>query len=241
MKTIESETSFFSFEVNFWVILLIIAVVLLFIISVFLLKRIFNLEDELEKEIKSLNMKSNQLIIKIEDEIKKQMTNSINIKPQKTNIQTEVIEPKLKPLEEEKSKPIDLIIPPPIKQIDEPKEEMIEPAIKKQEVFYMPAPSLSGDFDINNTSDSFKETVTLYKFFIHKNNPDKADFEFYSDAIGIKNAVNYPDKYLESVCNINSGYNPNTKKIITETKGTAQKTRDKWVVNSNNKAKIKYE
>lgn len=240
MKAIESDTSFISFEVNFWFILLMI--MFLFILYKFfdLLKwvnkskiRIDKLEEKIENHKWNISKLKNEIEI-----VNKTLINNTQSQPN----QKEVIVPKKQPLLDVKTEPIDLTIQPPVKKIDEPKEETIEPAIIKQEkMFFMPAPSSEGDFDISNGSDIFKETVTLYKFFIHKNNPDKADFEFYSDAIGIKNAVNYPDKYLESVCNINSGYNPNTKKIITETKGTAQKIRDKWVVNSNNKAKIKYE
>ncbi|WP_367752449.1 hypothetical protein [Flavobacterium sp. WC2430] len=238
MKAIESETSFFSFEVNFWFILLMI--IFLFILYKFfdLLKRVNKSKiriDKLEEKIEHHKWDISSLKNEIEIVAK-----TINTKTQsQPNTRKEVIVPKGQPLLDVKTEPIDLTIQPPVK-INEPKEETIEPAIIIQEkIFFMPAPSSEGDFDISNSSDIFKETVTLYKFFIHKNNPEKADFEFYSDAIGIKNAVNYPDKYLESVCNIYSGYNPNTKKIITETKGTAQKNGDKWVVNS--KAKIKYE
>ena len=237
MKAVESETSFISFEVNFWFILLMI--MFLFILYKFfdLLKsvdkskiRIDKLEEKVEQDKWKISNLKNEIEI---------VTKSLINTQSQPNTRKEVIAPKGQPFLDVKTEPIDLTIQPPV-NINEPREETIEPAIIKQEkMFFMPAPSSEGDFDISNSSDIFKETVTLYKFFIHENNPDKADFEFYSDAIGIKNAVNYPDKYLESVCNIYSGYNPNTKKIITETKGTAQKNGDKWVVNR--KAKIKYE
>lgn len=226
MKGIVKETSFFSFELNFWVILLLTIVVLLLITSVLLFKRVNELDFSVNK-LKEKIRYYDRNISDLKADIKKISSTPVSIYQPKTNIQTEAVIDKEQFIEEEKSKPIEMPVSPQVKKLEE--------------VFYMPAPSLSGDFDISNKSDSFKETITLYKFFINKNNPNKADFEFNSDVIGIKNAVNYPDKYLESVCNINSAYNPNTKKIITERKGTAERIGDKWVVNNKNKAQIKYE
>jgi hypothetical protein len=211
---------------NFWFIFLIIIVVLLVLTAFILLKRVNKLDDSVDK-LKEKIRYYNRNISELEIKLKNLSPTLVNNNQIKTNIQKEVVVSKELSLGEKKSEPIEMTIPRVVIQHDD--------------VFFMPAPSSEGGFDINNESRKFRETVTLYKFIIHKNNSNKADFEFHSDEIGIKNAVNYPNRYLESVCSINSAHNPNTKKIITERNGTADKIGDKWVVNSNNKAQIKYE
>lgn len=224
MKTIMLETNFFSFTVNFWFILLVTIVVLLIIILFFLFKWINGLDNSVDK-LKEKIRYYDRDISDLKSDLKRLNATPVSNNQTKGNIQGEVVAEKAQLIEEEKSKPIEMQIPPQRKTSDE--------------VFFMPSPSIEGYFASSDKSEIFKETITLYKFIIHKNNPNKADFEFNSDAMGIKNAVNYPDRYLEPVCIINSAYNPNTKKIININKGVADKIGDKWIVNV--KAKIKYE
>ncbi len=104
---------------------------------------------------------------------------------------------------------------------------------------FMPGPSIDGCFLETNGSEFFKETVSLYKLRILNDNPNMANFEFNSDAFGIKNAVSYPDRYLEPICDSINLYNPTAKKIVTVNNGIVEKNGNKWVVLT--KAKIKYE
>ena len=106
--------------------------------------------------------------------------------------------------------------------------------------FYMATPNKEdGSFDISGQTDMFKPTQSLYKFTVDESNKSKAIFVFDSDEIGISEAVNTPHRYLDGVCEIENARNPNAKKIVTTTPGTAEKRNDKWVVTI--KAKIKYE
>ncbi len=226
MKTIMLENSFFSLSINFWFILLITIVGLLLIFLFFIIKWVNTIDNSVEilkVKIKSFESTINSL----RNEISKVNTTPVSCDQPKVINQPVVVPIIEKPIEEEKSTPIEM--------------EIYKPLTKIEEVFFMPAPSLEGYFALSDKSNVFKETISLYKFLIDKNNPNKAEFEFHSDSIGIKNAINYPDRCLESVCNINSAHNPNTKKIITIKPGIAEKNGDNWIVNSNNKAQIKYE
>lgn len=219
------ENSFFSFSLNFWIILLgVIVLVLLIILFLFFksLKEEYRDNEKLKKEIKNKALEINRLKVELDSRSNLTSNNKIQVS---VDIPKEISSAPTKIIADEKSNPIEMEIPPQRKIPDE--------------VFFMPSPSIDGYFALSDKSEIFKETITLYKFIIHKNNPNKADFEFNSDAMGIKNAINYPDRCLEPVCIINSAYNPNTRKIITQKNGVADKIGDKWIVNS--KAKIKYE
>lgn len=216
----------FSSSINYWFIFLAFTVVLFFFLVIVLLIWV----NKINNTINSLKKDNNYLKSKISKT--ESQTVKINSTPEmnkisNSTIQTEVFKENEQLIEEEKSLPIEM-------------EDITVPKTV-EDIFYMPSPSSDGDFEISNRSNIFKETISLYKFFVHDDNPNKADFEFHSDSIGIKNAVNYPDRYLEPVCLINSAYNPNTKEIVTEKKGVAEIVADKWVVNHSNKAHIKYE
>jgi hypothetical protein len=107
-----------------------------------------------------------------------------------------------------------------------------------QEEFYMATPD-QNTFDLSSLSNTFKPTQSLYKFTVDNQDKSKASFIFHSDEIGIKDAVNYPHRYLEPVCEPQNALNQNARNINTIKPGIAEKRNDKWVVTT--KAKIKYE
>jgi len=116
--------------------------------------------------------------------------------------------------------------------------ELSVPPKPVQEEFYMATPD-QNTFDLSSLSQTFKPTQTLYKFTVDAYIKSKATFVFFSDEIGIKDAVNYPHRYLETVCDPQNALNQNAKSIITINPGIAEKRNDKWLVVT--KAKIKYE
>ncbi|TDE04281.1 hypothetical protein [Flavobacterium sandaracinum] len=107
-------------------------------------------------------------------------------------------------------------------------------------VFYMATPNKEdGSFDISSQTETFKPTQSLYKFTVDNSNSSKAKFEFFSDEAGIRDSIDSPQTYIDPVCEPQNARNPNAKKIITTSPGTAEKRNDKWVIITN--AKIKYE
>lgn len=107
-------------------------------------------------------------------------------------------------------------------------------------VFYMATPNKEdGSFDISSQTETFKPTQSLYKFTVDNSNSSKAKFEFFSDEAGIRDSIDSPQTYIDPVCEPQNARNPNAKKIITTSSGTAEKRNDKWVKIT--KAKIKYE
>lgn len=107
-------------------------------------------------------------------------------------------------------------------------------------VFYMATPNKEdGSFDISSQTETFKPTQSLYKFTVDNSNSSKAKFEFFSDEAGIRDSIDSPQTYIDPVCEPQNARNPNAKKIVTTSSGTAEKRNDKWVKITN--AKIKYE
>lgn len=116
--------------------------------------------------------------------------------------------------------------------------ELRVPPKPVQEIFYMATPD-QNNFDLSSYSNIFKPTQSLYEFTVDTQDKSKASFIFYSDEIGIKDAVNYPHRSILPVCEPQNALNQNAKSIITINPGIAEKRNDKWVVTT--KAKIKYE
>lgn len=110
-----------------------------------------------------------------------------------------------------------------------------------KEVFYMPTPNQDGSFESSSQTSHFKPTVSLYKFSISSVDLSVSEFEFSSDEFGVKDAVNYPQTYLDPVCEAINAVNQHAKRIITVKKGIAKKEGDKWMVSPENKARIRYE
>jgi hypothetical protein len=126
---------------------------------------------------------------------------------------------------EEKSPEINLIVPKPV----------------DAQFFYMPTPNPDGSFEASYRTDSFRPTVSLYKFTVDANNNSKARFEFHSDEFSIKDVLNNPKTYLEPVCYETNNPFAGARKILTISPGLAVKSGERWLVGKNDKAQIKYE
>src|SRR5690554_41127 len=124
---------------------------------------------------------------------------------------------------------------------EQPKEVILQVPKKEPETtfFYMATPDRGGFFNVSSQHNSFKQGATYYKFQVEEKNKNKATFEFFSDEYGDKLSANYPQTYIEPVCEPQNAQNPNAKKITTIETGVAENQGDKWVVTK--KAKIRYE
>ena len=219
-------SAFFSF--NFWTLFLTFLFLIVIALHIILSRKISAVEKNLENKfgkikndnsrpLSSLPIDYSSKIKNLENQIREveyQLKNSIQ-KNLSNNIVTDSTIPKI-------NNEIKLEVPPkPI-----------------QEVFYMATPD-QNNFDISSLSNTFKPTQSLYEFKVDNYDKSKASFTFYSDEIGIRDAVNYPHTYLDPVCESQNALNQNAKSINTIKPGIAEKRNDKWVVTT--KAKIKYE
>lgn len=219
-------SAFFSF--NFWTLFLTFLFLIVIALHIILSRKISAVEKNLENKfgkikndnsrpLSSLPIDYSSKIKNLENQIRDveyQLKNSIQ-KNLSNNIVTDSTIPKI-------NNEVKLEVPPkPI-----------------QEVFYMATPD-QNNFDISSLSNTFKPTQSLYEFKVDNYDKSKASFTFYSDEIGIRDAVNYPHTYLDPVCESQNALNQNAKSINTIKPGIAVKRNDKWVVTT--KAKIKYE
>jgi hypothetical protein len=219
-------SAFFSF--NFWTLFLTFLFLIVIALHIILSRKISAVEKNLENKfgkikndnsrpLSSLPIDYSSKIKNLENQIRDveyQLKNSIQ-KNLSNNIVTDSTIPKI-------NNEVKLEVPPkPI-----------------QEVFYMATPD-QNNFDISSLSNTFKPTQSLYEFKVDNYDKSKASFTFYSDEIGIRDAVNYPHTYLDPVCESQNALNQNAKSINTIKPGIAEKRNDKWVVTT--KAKIKYE
>ncbi|WP_143090352.1 hypothetical protein [Flavobacterium akiainvivens] len=106
-------------------------------------------------------------------------------------------------------------------------------------VFYVSTPNPAGFFDADQVSDSFRQTVSLYKFTINSQAQNTAAFEFFSDQIGTNDSINSPKTFIEPACYETNDAFSGASKIITLQPGTAEKRDNKWIITS--KAKITYQ
>lgn len=221
------ETSFFSFDFNFW----FVAVLIILIVLVFAVVALFREQASLEKEIKK------------NSEYRRANSNK-TVTPHNADSNITDILSRLKKLEltTTTKAPAEAIQPArtPVAEVEKPYEFTLSvPEKPKFEGFYMSTPNPDGSFEINQQTDSFKPTVSLYKFNIDKSSPAKATFEFNSDSAGIIDSLNSPKTFVEPVCYQENDAFFGAKQIITTQPGTAEKRNDKWVVVT--KAKIKYQ
>jgi len=217
----------FDFPTNLWIIALLILVMLLICTIVLLFSKLFKLQDEVEKNISHRKNK-----------------NSANIVPISQNVNLTEINERLKNLEIRfTTKPEVARITPPAPPDAEKKYEfnLTVPQKPLVEEFYMSTPNLGGYFEIEQKTDVFRPTISLYKFRVDVKDSSKAYFEFFSDESGIKDALSNPKRYIEPVCyEENDAFN-GAKKIVIQQEGIAIKNGDKWMVDKNHKAKIKYQ
>lgn len=125
--------------------------------------------------------------------------------------------------------------------VNNPKEVNNEQPITlneiKSNIFYLSTPNSDGTFNDSSSSQSYKESASIYKFV--KTSQNTATFEIDNRESSIKLALQYPDKNIEPVCENLNAFNPKSRKIITDTPGTAQLSDGKWV--KIKKAKVIYE
>lgn len=217
-------STFYSF--NFWTYfsigLIILSIVLIFILN----KQKSKVKKDFDNQFKSLKDKNKNEINFLTNEY----SNKIN------RLENQIREKSI----EIKKDPSYNIVNNNNNNIPETNTEiaLVVPPKPAQEIFYMATPD-QNNFDLSSLSNSFKPTQSLYEFTVDNQDKSKASFIFYSDEVGIKDAVNYPHRYLEPVCEPQNALNQNAKSIVTINPGIAVKRNDKWVVTT--KAKIKYE
>ena len=102
--------------------------------------------------------------------------------------------------------------------------------------FYMAIPNQDGSFHTQAYSETFKPRVSLYRF--KEFAKGRAEFEFYSDDGGLKDALNFSSAYLAPACMEMNDIRPDTQRVITVEKGEATLSDLRWVILR--KAKIRY-
>jgi hypothetical protein len=233
MKTIILSPGF-NLITDVWFIALLVIVIVLAVVVVILYAKISKLSDEVEKNTgfrKNGSVKhfttqadvasNNNILNRLQ-----RLENKSNIKQESRNEATPplAISPSTI-IEEVKSQEIDLSLPE--------KPKVIE--------FYMSTPNPDGSFEVSQSSDVFRQTISLYKFIFNPNNPLTASFEFYSDDSGTKDALTNPKRYLEPVCYEENDAFIGAKKIVVTKAGTAYKNGDKWIIDRDKKLRIKYQ
>jgi len=130
---------------------------------------------------------------------------------------------------------------PVVEEVKSPEINLSLPEKPKVIEFYMSTPNPDGSFEVNQGSDTFRQTISLFKFTSNPNNPLTASFEFFSDDAGIKDALTNPKRFLEPVCYEENDAFAGAKKIIVTKPGTAYKNGDKWIIDRDKKLRIKYQ
>jgi hypothetical protein len=219
---------------NVWYIALLVIVVLLVVAITVLYTKLSKLSDEVEKNTgyrKSGDARSFPVSTKVtgNNDILGRLAKLENAAIEKQESKSEIVTapaiistPKL---EAEKRYEFELSVP------DKPK--VIE--------FYMSTPNPDGSFEADQGSDLFRQTISLFKFTSDPKNPLTASFEFFSDDSGTKDALSNPKRYLEPVCYEENDAFTGAKKIVITKEGIAYKNGDKWIVDKNNKLRIKYQ
>jgi len=213
---------------DFWFISLLVFVIIQAAAIVILFRKTLWLHESVGKNTrfrKNFSDNSNQLpslqdnlIVELSNRIKK-----LEVQAKVENVQSSVEKTTSPVYQPEKSVEINLSVPSKPKNVD----------------FFMSTPNEDGTFDLEQMSDVFRPTISLYKFSLASNSAAKASFEFNSDAIGIKDALTNPKRFIEPVCyEINDAFT-GSKRITSQKPGTAEKRNDKWVVTT--KSQIKYE
>ena len=114
-----------------------------------------------------------------------------------------------------------------------------EPPLATIAEFYFSSPSQDGSFNDKFRSKVFKPNASMYRFFAQGMNAYEAEFEFISSKDTLTDALNYPERYLDPVCESTNQFKSDSTRIITIQKGKVRLESEKWVLVL--KAKIKYE
>ncbi len=128
-----------------------------------------------------------------------------------------------------------------------PQNEIVTPKLSEnrsrrdsnQEVFYLSIPNEDGNFYAKHAHPTYKEGTSIYRFT--KTSPNQAVFQIDERETSIRQALQYPDKNIDPVCEANNAFNREMRRIITlkDNLGKAVLDGDKWKVTR--KAKIRYE
>lgn len=219
---------------NIWYVALLAIVVLLVVAVTVLYTKLFKLSDEVKKntsyrkseEIRSFGPQNKVSGAKDILDRQEKPEKKVEEKPvSKPEIVAKPVSTPIPVVEVEKSFEFNLSVPE--------KPKVIE--------FYMSTPNNDGSFEADQGSDVFRQTISLFKFTSDPKNPLTASFEFFSDDSGTKDALANPKRYLEPVCYEENDAFTGAKKIVITKAGIAYKNGDKWIVDKNNKLRIKYQ
>jgi len=120
-----------------------------------------------------------------------------------------------------------------------PTIDISEPKEAKVEEFFMSTPNDDGSFNQSNSSQFFRPTASFYRFIINNSNNTKANFFFVDDEWAVATASDFPQTYIDPVCEAVNAVNNHSKRIVTLHQGIVEKSGDKWVLIK--KASIRYE
>lgn len=133
-------------------------------------------------------------------------------------------------------------VPESILPIPETKlfQDIKQPELKMTtETFYLSTPNTDGSFNESSASPTYKEGASIYKFTKIENS--RAKFQIDERETSVKFALTYPDKSIIPVCDSVNEYESKYTRIRTLNQGEAELQNGKWIVNKNQKAKIRYE
>ena len=114
--------------------------------------------------------------------------------------------------------------------------------LPKQEEYYLSTPNQDGTFNASSMSEQFRPSASIYRFLVtQKNGNHWAEFTVSDDFEAVKDALSSPTSYLDPVCESTNAFFPGAKRIVNVRPGRALRQGDKWVVKSDQKARIRYE
>lgn len=175
-----------------------------------LLEKLSKRVNELKEEHHDLKEEFNQLHFRYDN-----LDRTTDFKKNATDVITEQVEHFI----EENA-----AIEPEIEEI----EEQLTPVLIQE--FYFPIPSQEGSFNINDMSEAFRRTETVYKFRLLDDTATQAEFEIVDDVATMLRALDDPETYLKPVCRSNAIIPISATKIITDEKGLAVYNNKEWQV-----------
>ncbi|MGB3852199.1 MAG: hypothetical protein WA958_19705 [Tunicatimonas sp.] len=138
---------------------------------------------------------------------------------------------------EEQLKKLTAVPPPPARRSPPP-----TPPAPKAKEYYLSTPNQDGTFNASSMSEQFRPSASVYKFMVtQKDGAHWAEFSVADDSEAMKDALSSPNSYLAPVCESENAYSPGAKRIVNVRPGRAVRQGDKWIVKSEQKARIRYE
>jgi hypothetical protein len=120
----------------------------------------------------------------------------------------------------------------------QPTSESYTPPAHVEEVLYFPSPNAEGSFNASHGSATFRDSASIYKFIITGTN--RARFRIDDRSNAIVRALRSPSN-VNPVCISENIWEDKYTRITTIKEGIAELEGDRWVVRSNDKARIRYE